>query len=50
MHKTERATLLDLVIGVIVYTIALESSVAAAEQNKELIVLTLSKAEGPIGS
>ena len=42
--------LLDLLIGMVVYTIALESSVRAAEENKEFIVLTLSKAEGPVGS
>lgn len=42
--------LLDFIIGLLVYGIALESSVAAAERNKESIVLTLSKAEGPVGS
>ncbi|HYI92328.1 MAG TPA: hypothetical protein VEX68_02185 [Bryobacteraceae bacterium] len=41
---------IDLLIGLVVYTIALESSVQAAERNKEFIVLTLSKAEGPVGS
>jgi ABC-2 type transport system permease protein len=42
--------LLDFLIGLVVYSIALESSVNAAERNKEFIVLTLSKAEGPVGS
>lgn len=42
--------LLDLAIGIVVYWISLESSVNAAERNKESIVLALSKAEGPIGS
>jgi ABC-2 type transport system permease protein len=42
--------LLDFVIGLIVYSIALESSVRAADENKEYIVLTLSKSEGPVGS
>jgi hypothetical protein len=42
--------LLDLLIGCVVYVIALESAVKTAEVNKEDIVLTLSKAEGPMGS
>jgi hypothetical protein len=42
--------LLDFLIGLIFYSIALESSVHAAEENKEYIVLTLSKSEGPVGT
>jgi hypothetical protein len=41
--------LLDFAISIVVYSIALESSVKTAERNKEFIVLTLSKAEGPAG-
>jgi ABC-2 type transport system permease protein len=42
--------LLDLAIGIVVYAIALESAVKSAERDKEFIILTLSKAEGPVGS
>jgi len=42
--------MVDLLIALVVYRIALESSVEAAERNKEFIVLTLSKSEGPVGS
>jgi hypothetical protein len=42
--------LLDFLIGLIVYTIALESSVQTAEESKEYMVMTLSKSEGPVGS
>jgi ABC-2 type transport system permease protein len=42
--------LLDLLIGLIIYAIALESSVHTAEESKEYMVMTLSKSEGPVGS
>ena len=41
--------LLDLAIGLVLYSIALESSARTAEANKESIVLALSKSEGPLG-
>jgi ABC-2 type transport system permease protein len=42
--------LIDLLIGLTVYWVALESSVNTAEARKEEIVLALSKTEGPVGS
>ena len=42
--------LIDFVIGVLLYGIALDSSTQTGEANKEFIVMTLSKAEGPMGS
>lgn len=42
--------LVDLILGLVLYSIALESAAATAESNKEAIVLALSKAEGPLGS
>jgi hypothetical protein len=42
--------LLDLVIGLVVYDIALHSAAETAEEYKEHIVLTLGKAESPVGS
>jgi len=42
--------LLDFFIGLVVYSIALESAVAVAENTKEYIVLTLAKSEGPAGA
>jgi ABC-2 type transport system permease protein len=41
--------LVDLLIAIVVYSIALESSVNTADETKESIVLALSKAEGPMG-
>jgi len=42
--------LLDFLIGLIVYSIALESAVHTAENTKEFIVLTLTQSEGPAGT
>jgi ABC-2 type transport system permease protein len=41
--------LLDLVVGVILYSIALESAVDTALDGRERIVQALSNAEGPVG-
>jgi ABC-2 type transport system permease protein len=41
---------LNLVIGLVVYAISLESSVAAAEQRKEDMIMALSSTRGPVGS
>jgi ABC-2 type transport system permease protein len=42
--------LIVFLIALLVYSIALESSSRTAEANKEFIVMTLSKSEGPAGS
>jgi ABC-2 type transport system permease protein len=42
--------LIDFVIGLIVYAIALQSSVETAETRKEDMILALSSSQGPIGS
>jgi ABC-2 type transport system permease protein len=42
--------LIDLLIGVAVYWIALQSAVESAEQRKEEILMALSSGQGPIGS
>jgi ABC-2 type transport system permease protein len=41
---------LDLMIGLVVYSIALQSSVAAADERKEDMIMALSSAQGPVGS
>jgi hypothetical protein len=41
--------LIVLLIGLLLYSIALESSARTGEANKEFIVMTLSKSEGPVG-
>jgi ABC-2 type transport system permease protein len=42
--------LMDFIIGVLLYSIALDSSTQTGEANKESIVMTLAKAEGPMAS
>jgi Ni,Fe-hydrogenase I cytochrome b subunit len=42
--------LIVFLIALLLYSIALESSSRTAEANKEFIVMTLSKSEGPAGS
>ena len=42
--------LIDFIIGLLLYGIALESSARTGEANKEFIVMALSKAEGPVGN
>jgi ABC-2 type transport system permease protein len=42
--------LIDFIIGVLLYSIALDSSTQTGEANKEFIVMTLAKAEGPMAS
>ena len=39
---------LDAVLGVIVYRLALESAVEAADQMKEKMIAALSTADGPV--
>ncbi len=41
---------IDFLIGLVVYVIALQSSVEAAEEHKEEMIMALSSAQGPIGS
>jgi ABC-2 type transport system permease protein len=41
---------IDFLIGLIVYAIGLQSSVEAAEQHKEDMIMALSSAQGPVGS
>jgi ABC-2 type transport system permease protein len=42
--------LVDLLVGIAVYMIALQSSAAAAASGKEELILALSSAQGPVGS
>jgi hypothetical protein len=42
--------LIDLAVGIVVYVIALQSAIAAAERGKEELILALSSAQGPVGS
>jgi ABC-2 type transport system permease protein len=40
----------DFMIGLVVYVIALQSSVESAEEHKEEMIMALSSAQGPVGS
>jgi ABC-2 type transport system permease protein len=42
--------LLDFLIGMVVYSIALQSSVQVAEERKEEMIMALSSGHGPVGS
>jgi ABC-2 type transport system permease protein len=42
--------LIDFILGLLFYNIALESSARTGEANKEFIVMALSKSEGPVSS
>jgi len=42
--------LLDAMIGAVVYLIALESSVQAAQERKEDMIMALSSSQGPVNS
>jgi ABC-2 type transport system permease protein len=42
--------LIDFLIGLVVYSIALQSSVQAAEERKEDMIIALSSGQGPVGS
>jgi ABC-2 type transport system permease protein len=41
---------IDFVFGLIVYSIALQSAISAAESGKEEMILALSSVQGPVGS
>ena len=42
--------LIDLLIGIALYWIALQSAVQSAEERKEEILIALSSGQGPVGS